>query len=700
MANTRAHFQDLRVRTLSSILAALGTTDGLTRDEGIASLNSHPAISQLPAPVSALDPAMDVPQIHSTSRPSLRTSQSSLKLLNQVALLLVREHEVVGIVPKRSGPKAIIELLVATDSDTDSPDADVHVDVKEPVRTTKLNANGYVVVRTPHKEVVVYPNSDDVLNHLGAAATEQQVLVHLNTYRNVSFGCHLASIELLLNNIISAPPSHRLTAQRLFTRYVTFRSVHKMCRRFKAPAFQSFLAAIREATNSQISAAVGNTSLITTDQSGEYRLIGGILFFRSFDRSTCPDLVGHFRAGKPVEYAPAPAFEFHQILLFALDKAMDSVYQLSVACKATNTNCMEQTLTKAGRWMSKLHQIVHSSPIFQEHMRVLEDIVSKYEPRCVISPDIGPMDMGPMFDAATVEEDNDEDNGPSDEAIEISAAQDAHRVAHEPLWLAVSYREAINSVTNPATLPRVPLKLTLWEPPAGIAQRTPEMEPWIELIQAMYPEDPEGTRDCITCGEVIDALQDYARVHGGKSNFFLRTSRFRGCYHAEAMLATLVYHGFHRSITASHRDLTPSDNDLTTFQHTYRRIGVSKRCCPICTKLLFLLSASNTSRDRSFRVLSAHKNIYPTALPPFVPEEIAEALIEWLQGLVRTTVEGLVKKRRRESNASDASGMSHDSKGDSPGHQRAGEVQEADPPVEGWSMEGQVMRWKEWDEEE
>ncbi|KAF8425541.1 hypothetical protein EV426DRAFT_50575 [Tirmania nivea] len=193
------------------------------------------------------------------------------------------------------------------------------------------------------------------------------------------------------------------------------------------------------------------------------------------------------------------------------------------------------------------------------------------------------------------------------------------------------------------------------------------MEPWTDLIQSMYPDDPAGVSDCITCEEVI-TLQDYACLHGGKSNLFLRTARY-GCYHAEAMLATLSYHSLHHCPstmnTTSATELTSSDKDFATFQHIYRHIGISKSCCPICTKLHSLPSVGNSPRECLLRVLSAHKNISRTVLPPFVLQEIVETLIEWLQGLVRGAVAGSVRKKRRESDRSDGGG---DSRGNSPGH--------------------------------
>ena len=145
--------------------------------------------------------------------------------------------------------------------------------------------------------------------------------------------------------------------------------------------------------------------------------------------------------------------------------------------------------------------------------------------------------------------------------------------------------------------------------------------------------------------------------------------------------------------------------ELTPSQHTYRRIGVSKRCCPVCTKLLSLLSAGNkTSSQGPLRVLSGHQNIYPTALSPFVPVEIAEPLIEWLQAMVRSAVAVFVK-RWRANPVSEISSTSGDLKGDSPGITSSPggeeEREEEKDTVEeraglGWTLEGGRVTFGVW----
>ncbi|KAF8448123.1 hypothetical protein BGX38DRAFT_1190404, partial [Terfezia claveryi] len=105
-----------------------------------------------------------------------------------------------------------------------------------------------------------------------------------------------------------------------------------------------------------------------------------------------------------------------------------------------------------------------------------------------------------------------------------------------------------------------------------------------------------------------------------------------------------------------------TEEELLLFKNTYGTIGVSKRCCPVCTKLLSLLSKHSQRQIQAMMAkrLDSHGNIYPTALPPFLPKEVAEELVRWLEGLLKQAVNKVVKRERRGSSGS------ADSKGQSP----------------------------------
>ena len=112
-------------------------------------------------------------------------------------------------------------------------------------------------------------------------------------------------------------------------------------------------------------------------------------------------------------------------------------------------------------------------------------------------------------------------------------------------------------------------------------------------------------------------LPDYGEVHRGKALLSTPLGSekcvFRGTYHAESMLGILAYLSHH---THPHLHTVPG---LPLFRHTYNTIGISKHCCPVCTKLLTLLSPhrsqSHSTMQTGFTVLNGHRNIYPVTIP-------------------------------------------------------------------------------------
>ncbi|KAF8420995.1 hypothetical protein EV426DRAFT_709221 [Tirmania nivea] len=123
----------------------------------------------------------------------------------------------------------------------------------------------------------------------------------------------------------------------------------------------------------------------------------------------------------------------------------------------------------------------------------------------------------------------------------------------------------------------------------------------------------------------------------------------------------------------------PPDSILAPFRNTYLRIGVSKRCCPICALLISLLFSPHTSTSGALSsnssnnkiILSYHQNIYLTALPRFLPEKVAVDVLTVMEEGVRRAGEVLVRmaredKKSKKRRASFLSVNSGDSKGESP----------------------------------
>ena len=72
--------------------------------------------------------------------------------------------------------------------------------------------------------------------------------------------------------------------------------------------------------------------------------------------------------------------------------------------------------------------------------------------------------------------------------------------------------------------------------------------------------------------------------------------------------------------------------------------------------------------EPELKVLNSHGNIYPTALLPLLPKEVAEDLVGWLEGLLKHTVSRAVKRERRKGSSGSA-----DSRGQSPEEESAEE---------------------------
>ncbi|KAF8417418.1 hypothetical protein BGX38DRAFT_707650, partial [Terfezia claveryi] len=452
-------------------------------------------------------------------------------------------------------------------------------------------------------------------------------------------------------------------------------------------------------------------------------LVGTILFHVSFPKNKCPSLWHTYNHEDAVlVYDTTTVGEFHQILLFCLERTQGAIANLTKAVKEEGGRQLEETvMVEAEHWMTLLHLMVHESNVFQIHVQALEGLIApvvesnasaggSIRPPASIdgigcNPDnqsdgallhyqMGVNISRPDTSVAILGDSNDvdADGGFSDTAIEITASQQVLRAVQQSLWLAVSYEQAILSITSRRALPETPISLTLWEPPFhSTSEQSKQMADWTEVIRNMYTSDGDAiatpnrvrARE-ISAEEAIDVLKDYGTRNGGRAAVLFKPSMegsiypFRGCYHAESLIGIMAY----GQMNASHHTTvgTPQSH-LEGFKNTYSTIGVSKRCCPVCTKLLSLLSSFPNSdnsttptpldapayvRHRStepLTVLLAHHNIYPTALPPSVPTKVASELVVWLEGIVKQIVDEMVRNRR----ASVQTCRSDDSKGVSPG---------------------------------
>ncbi|KAF8416438.1 hypothetical protein EV426DRAFT_721796 [Tirmania nivea] len=686
------HDRDLRARTLTSLLAALSPiTDGSSYD---TTAGSVPIVSTKDGapPWGTLSILQESPRDSSTN-----ASQTWLKLLNHVAQLLVREHEIVAVLPKRSGPTAHVNLLIASDSSGDDDPMD--------------SVDGYLIARNPRFDSPE-PSPGNPVGKLIAISSQEDMLQYLHTYRHVSYRNHVLCIEVLFNAIVDAwntytavlddhdPNStaapveeahnHFILRKKLLNSFVTFYSVGKMRRRFLAKPFVRFRNAMSGMWQAQVEGAFGVASRPDERRpftNVEIYVFEALLADRGAD--AYPGLSATLAAARAnateAFYTKDTAWDLHRLLLSVLDSAQSAVDTLFTQIALPSTSCLDLSrhLSDVLYSMGRLHFMVHRSPSISTHMKTIEPVLSKaidtYLPEPKPAASRGRSGVG---NACTG--DLDQDDGVTDTTIEISLAHKEKRVGEACLWLAVRYQAALQSLTAEDTLPNDRVTLTLCEISGGDKSKT-DLHDWKDVMRSIYPSransaDANARNANISCEEAIETLQEWAKSEGNRvlrETHILRklSHEFYGRWHAEAILATLK----HLSQLDPKKTTPPGNINLAPFEHTFNSIGVSKRCCPICTKLLLLLgrppTTSDGNEDNGYHstpsmVFSSHQNIYPTALPPYLPRGIAFKLLVWLEEMVKRAVEGLVLKRRsRESEGTQKAGRdkSADSAGESPG---------------------------------
>ena len=712
---------DLRTRTLTYMLKALNP------QSKIPALSPE-SLQPNPVVVSPENPLCSVLGASAPRRYRSGAERTWLKVLNQVAQLLVREHEIVAVLSKRSGATADVRFMVTTDSDSESDS-----ERAAPSTSSTMLKTNYLIAQNPRDDQPPKtPNHGEALEALQQVSGMDGMLTYLNDHKVVSFSTHVSSIELLLNKVITGSQTEAsYPAQcEILRRYITFRAAPKMLRRFTARAFKSFLQAVSALSPDEVALAISvnrppGATPLSTNLPFDRALVTDIVSFKPFDRSSCPYIVAKYREVGGINYTSKTAWEFHQLLIFCLAQAKKVLTTLNNQLKSDPpTAVTSKALTNAEVWMRYLQNMVHYSPIFKAHIQALESTIAakmrpqpKMDKRYENSPDsqdeaeLGAQEWGSDADAGHIEaqeddeEENDEDGGMSDTLLEITAAQALDKATQQSLWLSVSYQQAIDVIVEARTLPKTPISMTLWEPPTAAYQSSAEMESWQSVVGDLYPSGGSNTAasgrprgqstapfsvptDPITAQEVEDVLSEFARSKRSKARLFAPSSEqktlFR--YHAESMLGTLAYLSRHQVTSEQHA--LPAE-ELAMFGHAYGTIGVSKRCCPVCTKLLSLLSAHITppasptithDQHASFRVLLAHENIYPTALPPFTPIEVAQELVKWLEDLLKASIDKIVnaerKRMRSGSTSSQGSCASRDSKGHSPPPSDHGGAQE------------------------
>jgi|SRR5947209_345044 len=72
-------------------------------------------------------------------------------------------------------------------------------------------------------------------------------------------------------------------------------------------------------------------------------------------------------------------------------------------------------------------------------------------------------------------------------------------------------------------------------------------------------------------------------------------------------------------------------------------IGVSKRCCPVCTRLLAILSKPTWCKDVAhFKFRASHGNITGCSLPPWLPTIVHQQMVKEFGEELRQYLEKLI----------------------------------------------------------
>jgi len=95
---------------------------------------------------------------------------------------------------------------------------------------------------------------------------------------------------------------------------------------------------------------------------------------------------------------------------------------------------------------------------------------------------------------------------------------------------------------------------------------------------------------------------------------------FTGSIHCEGCAAVL------NSLSTGAQDGLGLSETLEEFKTTGHMLGVSKRCCPVCARLLSLLKTNNLKRPK-FLTTGNHTTISACTLPECLPQQIIDQMV-------------------------------------------------------------------------
>ena len=267
------------------------------------------------------------------------------------------------------------------------------------------------------------------------------------------------------------------------------------------------------------------------------------------------------------------------------------------------------------------------SPLFKKHVELFSHVLDDSLP---LNPDEG-------------EEDQDYDGGPNEILLAVEGTdgtapntkpQRPQNQFQKWLELTVSYQKALKSFNPKKENKLLPPRIRI------LTIRAPLSKDWQTC------EQPETVIETVIGHEKkAKEMIGYLRMLGddpkykGFSFFQDRKKKnlVKAFHHAEASLGTLRYHSCHWDRTGAgscDHILDKELQDVLKYAGTY--IGVSKRCCPVCTLILDALAAD--VYGSKVKVSYTHENWYTCSLPIGLPVGVAKVVVAQLESKVRVAL--------------------------------------------------------------
>lgn len=139
-----------------------------------------------------------------------------------------------------------------------------------------------------------------------------------------------------------------------------------------------------------------------------------------------------------------------------------------------------------------------------------------------------------------------------------------------------------------------------------------------------YPNDALPDLSADTVIAKIDKLGRRNTTLGSSLEKLDTDTGFTGSYHCEALLIAFLKYR--------------TEGNLSGIS-----VGISKRCCPVCTKLLEILDPADP-----VAISSSHKVVYACSLPPWIPEDRADIVIQHFVRELKETLSMMFKTNSDE----------------------------------------------------